>query len=280
MTTGQLFDRIVTVTAGPPGGEGKTFSGLRIAFQCNHSGGRHPNRASVAIYNLPRADLGLFKPRQNIVSVSAGYGGLANQVFAGNPVRDGTSYTPQTSGDRILEVELADGGEGYTSAYISKTFSGTTAVSTVLDFIREQTGWDAGDIELPAGLKFDGSTTFTDKAPNILDRIAQFIPGGGTWFVRDNALYIKRVANPTAETALVISRANGNLIGTPTPTRKGVKVRALLDSTMRAGRRIQIDEPGDPANGFYYVTDAILTGDSGYTQDFYMDLTAKSLGVD
>jgi len=276
--SGLLFDRVVTVTAGPPGGDGKLFDGLRISFDCNHSGGRHPSQGRLRIYNISPDSLGLFKPRRNLIRLNVGHAGAARQLFVGNPVRDGTRYTRAGTGDRILEVELSDGGAGYSDSFIAKTFSGDTPAASVLDTVLSVTGWTRGDIDDSLNfVSLPGSTTFVDKAPDILDRVASWVPGGASWFVRDGALYIKRPTETTPERGLRISQDDGNLIGSPTPTRKGVKVTALIDATMRPAQRIEVQH--DLVSGFFRVTDVRFYGDSGYSNDFYMDITARRLGV-
>lgn len=277
MSGAELYDRIVTVIAGPPGGEGQLFEGLRISFDTVHSAGRHPNGARITIYNISPDNLALFKPRKNIVQLNVGYGGVPRTLFLGNPVRDGLRYGLNSSADRELQVELADGGAGYAGARVVRTFSGNTPVSSIVDAVQQTTGWALGDIDLPAGLTLPGSTTVIDKAPDILDRVAQMIPGGGRWFVRDNALYIKGLTKPTAEAAILLSQTERTLIGTPTPTRKGVQARGLLDATMRPGRRFRVEH--ELVSGNYYATEVRCSGDA-WGGPFYMDLTGKALGVD
>lgn len=276
--SGLLFDRVVTVTAGPPGGPGLTYEGLRISFDCNHTGGRHPSQGRVRIYNIAPNQIGLFKPRKNVVALNVGHGGVAKLLFRGNPVRDGTRYALTGAGDRVLDVELSDGGSGYSDSYIVQTFSGDTPAGLVLDAILDATGWTRGDIDAALNkVTLAGSTTFTDKAPDILDRMASWLPGGGSWFVRDGALYVKKTGDTTSERGLSISQAAGNLIGSPTPTRKGVKVTAIIDAAMRPGQRVAVQH--DLVSGFFYVTDVHFYGDSGFSDEFYMDVTARRIGV-
>ena len=267
----------MAVEAGAPGEQGKRYEGLRISFRASHTGGRHPSQATVAIYNVSPDDLAFFRPRRNDVKLLVGYGGVANQLFRGNPVRDGVQYTRLSNGDRVLEVQISDGGAGYSDSHLIRTFSGSTAWNTVVDAVLEVTGWDRGEIEIPEGITLPGSTTFSDKAPDILDRVAQLIPGGGEWFIRDNALFVKGITEPTQERALSISQTNGNLIGSPVATRKGCKVKALIDATIRPGQQVEVDH--DLVSGFFRVTDVVFTGDLWGT-DWYMDITAKSAGVD
>lgn len=275
--SGQLLDRIVRVAAGPPGGEGKLYEGLRISFDCTHDGGRHPSQGRVRIYNVAPDSIALFKPRRNVIALQVGYVGAVKQLFAGNPIRNGLRIW-RSGGDRILEAEVSDGGAGYSDSFIAKTFSGDTPAGQVLDTVLSATGWTRGDIDSALGqITLPGSTTFTDRAPEILDRMASWLPGGGTWFVRDGALYVKRAGEATPDRALRISQQDGNLIGTPTSTNRGVRLTALIDATMRPGQRVRVEHR--LVTGDYRVTDVRFYGDSGYANEYYMDITGVRLGV-
>ncbi len=273
----RLFDRTVSVSAGPRGAPGREYRDLRIDFDVNHSGGRAPSRARITVYNLSPQALALFKPRSNLITLKAGHGEISQVLFTGNPVRDGVTYRNTQSGDRILEVEVSDGGSGFTAAPIVKTYQNTTWDQIMADVLGT-TDWLRGEWDVPPGIAAPGSTTVIDKPTDIVERFAQLIPGGGNWWVRDNTLYVKAKNVPTAETALLLSRDAGNLIGTPTPTSKGCKVQAILDSTMRPGRQFQVTHP--LVTGLFMATDVRFTGSSGYGNQFYMDITGKTPGVD
>ncbi|MEN0065930.1 MAG: hypothetical protein AAGA48_27565 [Myxococcota bacterium] len=277
MTTRGLIQRLVAVDVGPPGQEGRRFEGLRTSFRIEHRAGRQPSLGTLSIYGLSRQSIGLFRPRTNLVRLYAGYDGTARQIFSGNPTRDGVEHHLDPGGDRVLTVEATDGGQGFVSAFIVASYPGRVPWSQVITEILSATGWTRGQLDIPPGAELPQGAVFMDRAPEILDRIAALVlPNGGRWFVRDNALYILANGQATAEDGILLSSAEGNLIGSPTPTRRGIRVRGLLDSAMRPGRRFRVEHPD--VSGNYVANDVVMTGDS-WAGEFYMDLTGTALGV-
>ena len=271
----RLFGRVVYVDVDSPTAAGKRIQGLRIGFRANHRGSRALSTASVDIYNPNQTTVGLFRDRNAVVRLWAGYGSSVRQLFEGNPIRDGVDLTQTAGGDRILNVELADGGTGFTDAFISESFTSQTSWSEVINIILRETGWARGEIAIPVGYTLPGGGVFMTRASELLDRAAALVPPvGGTWFVRDGALYIVPLRVATGESELLISSTKGNLKGTPVPTEKGVHVTALIDATMRAGRSFRVESRY--VKGRFVANDVQFNGDSGFAVPFDMTITGQA----
>lgn len=276
----ELFGRRVVVELGRPGGQGIRFGDppnpLRISFSVNHTGGRHPSRGHVLLYNVAPSVFHLVSDRKSRVRVLAGYGDQPRLVFAGNPVRDGVRYDADGSGDRRLSIEARDGGAGYTGSYVARTFTEGVTVGGLVDWLRGVAGWGAGEFDFDPSERLPGSQTITDRVPEVMDRIAKRI--GGAWFVQDEKLYVKRAGSFTRPEGPLLSQDAGNLIGVPTPTRKGVSCTALLDTNLRPLMRFEVQHQL-MGSGRYVATEVSMTGDTGYGGQFYMDVTGKRLGA-
>lgn len=270
-----LFIRTVAVEAGAPGEQGSRYDDLRVAFRVSHRAGGSPSTAGIEITNLAESSVQVFKPRTNVIRLLVGYDGDERIIFQGNPRRDGVDFYASGSGDRVLTVEASDGGRGFTGAVVRRQYSTSVAWSQVLQDVLDETGWARGEIALPE-VSTPGPLVCYDKPEDLLDRISELVPGGGEWFVRDNALHIIARGDSTKEVALLISQQQGNLIGAPTSTRKGCRVRALIDASFRPLMPFQVES--DLLEGSFIATDVEMSGDS-WGNDFYMTITGKRRGV-
>ncbi len=273
-----LFNRVVRVEWGVPGTQGVRLEGLRTSFRVQHTADRTPSKAVIEIYNVSRQSLIALDSPDVQVRLYAGYGTLPRLLFLGTPVRAGVSLTTQGP-DRILRVECGDGLRAFTNVAISASFTTGSNFGQVLDLVLSRTGWAVGAIDpavraasLPSGAVLFGRPT------DILDRVVGTLPApGAVWFVRDNALYVVRRGQATPEQAPLLSVAQGNLVGSPTATVEGVKARALIDATMRPGRAFTVESAR--VRGVFVCRDAVFSGDSGYAQPWYMDLTGRPRGA-
>lgn len=291
----RLFGRRVYVDlAAPDESQGRRLDGLRISFRVQHRASRSLSTASVDVYNPAPASIGAVSQlvevpspgllfgsttvrRGGLVRLWAGYEGNVGMLFQGNPIRDGVTSMLTSGGDRVLTVQCADGGIGFTDAYITESISSTTPWSHVIDIILRETGWARGEIALPTGYVLPGGGVFMTRVSELLDRAAALVPPvGGKWFVRDGALYLVPLGRPTFETAPLISSTSGNLVGSPTPTENGVHVTALIDPSMRAGKAFVLESRD--VNGTYVAQDVTFSGDSGFATTYYMDITGKAVG--
>jgi hypothetical protein len=279
-----LFLRSVAVEAGAPGTQGRRYEGLRIAFRASFNAG-YPGQATIQIWNPDPGALALFKPRTNEVTLKAGYGGEERILFRGNPMRDGVQLEIVGDGDRVLTVDATDGGRGFTDTLISKSYATRISWGEVIDELLHQTRWQRGQILLPIEtLTTPGPLVLHDRPVEVMDRIAELVSTsiageeqGADWFVRDGALYlISRKKGTTNEPALLISAREGNLIGSPTATSRGCRLRALIDASMRPHRAISVQS--ELVNGVFKVSDVSFSGDN-WANEFYMDITAKTLSA-
>lgn len=272
-----LFGRAVAVEIGPEGGPGVRLADLRVSFRCTYKAGK-VGTGTVNIYNASPTSAGLLRQPRATIRLLAGYVPSPRLLFQGTPDRDGVVLA-QRGADRVLEVDATDGGRGYVETFLNVSFATATTFGQVLTTILSNTQWSRGFIDpavesvaLPHGI------ALTCRPSEAMARLAAAVPpAGADWFVRDNALYVVARGRSTPETAPLISSTQGNLIGPPTTTKNGIKLRALIDATMRPGRTIIVQSVG--INGTYVARDVAFVGDSGWDSEFYMEITAKPVGV-
>lgn len=261
-----LFGRQVLVEVGVPGQVGRRFSDLRVTFQVKEARTSTPRSATVDIYNPNPDSIAAAQQRGAVARVFAGYD-LPRLIFQGDPVKGGVRLD-RRGPDRILHLELQDSGRALAERRINVSFATPTTARQVYDAVAAQLGLPAGTIrlpdrELPHGVHLQG------RAAEVLDRLAR--SSGADWFVRDGAVQFVGRGEDTGETALVISSAQGNLIGSPAPKEDGaIEVVALLDPSMRAGIPFVLDSLD--YRGTYVARSVDFDGDT-HGAAFYMRVT-------
>ena len=277
MTGLGLFGRQVAVEIGPERGPGRRLADLRCGFKVEYKASKAVNTATIRLYNAAPASIGLLRVPGSVIRLLVGYDPAPRVIFQGPPVRDGIDVRVDGP-DRILVVDAADGGRTYTST-VNVAFSTPTTFGQVLNTVLGATQWGRGFIDpalervsLPHGIVLFG------RPPEVMDRLAAAVGASGAdWFVRDGALYVVARGASTPEVAPLISSTQGNLIGSPNGTKDGIKVRALIDATMRPGRAFVVESVG--VNGTFVCKDVTFTGDSGFEDAYHMDIVGKPLGV-
>ena len=270
--------RVATQFAIPGASTGVRLEGLRTSFRVEHTAARAPSKATIAIYNASLATRSRISDERAEVRLFAGYDPAPRLVFVGTPVRGGIQLVTQGP-DRILRIDATDGGRAFSAVTLRLAYTQGTMVSQVVTDILAQTGWGRGAIA-PIPGTFRKAAVLVGRPMELIARLAARIQA--SVFVRDNALYIVPRGQATQETAFPISTARGNLIGSPVSTKEGVRVRTLIDATLRPGRLVQIRTGITPApvpDGAYVVRDAVFTGDSGFAASYYVDLVCRPVGA-
>lgn len=272
-----LFGRQVAVEIGPEGGPGVRLADLRVSFKANHKASKAASTAEISLYNPSPVTIALLRAPLATIRLLVGYTPVPRVIFQGPPIKDGLELKVQ-GGDRILKVDAADGGRAYVGTSLNASFTTATTFGQILALILAETLWARGHILVPEALSLPHGVVLQGRPGEVLDRLAAVVPpAGADWFVRDNALYIVPRGQATPEAAPLLSSSVGNLIGSPTQTKTGCKVRALIDATMRPGRAFIVESA--LINGTFVARDVVFQGDSGWDRDFYMDITGKPLGV-
>ena len=259
-----LWGRQVVVRAGLPGKQGVSISQLRVGFAVRHDRTKNPATATINVYNPLPETISFFEDRRTLVRLSAGYS-VPRQIFQGNPILDGVRMEAR-GGDRILTIECKDGLRAFQDTPLDITFATETTLARLFAEVSTQLGLPLG---VPVGL--DPTITFPDysysgPAHVLLDRLAAM--SESDWLIRDGALFVLDVDQPTGEASSLFSAEAGNLIGSPTRRDRGaVEVTSLLDSSMRPGKAFRVQSEG--VNGDFVSEVVTFTGDTGHAGAFY-----------
>lgn len=249
---------------GPPGGEGRQYGGqgLRINFDVKMTRTSTPSTCTVEAYNLNPSSVALAQEPDTVIELWVGYS-LPRLVFRGNPTRNGVRV--ETRGpDRVLHIEAQDGARAYESARLNISYATQVTLVEVVDEVARQLGLPRGTIRVDEDFVFVNGVTLVGPARDILDRLA--LSTASDWMVRDGAMVFIGKDEDTGEQAVVFSSTNGNLLGRPSPTDRGIEVTGLIEPSMRPGKVFRVESRD--YTGEYTATDVNFRGDSGYANDF------------
>jgi hypothetical protein len=259
-----LFDRRWAVTVGPPDGDGKKWTDLRVTFHVEKSGSATPNKATVEIYNLKEESRKYITKRMAFI-LGGGYVGNATQLFSGAvELIDHEQHGP----DWVTKLENHDGVHAYRGLVLSESFKPGTTETAVVDAIARKMGVKVGDLKgLGIRSKADGKVlrkgqwnhgrTLSGTARAELDALCR--RAGARWSIQDGVLQVLRLGQSLDDEAVVVSPATG-LVGSPKVTETGVKFTMLLTGKLVPGKLVQLDTRYIKGN--YVVENVVHTGDS------------------
>lgn len=260
---------------------GTNLHDLRIAFDISKSISSTQNSGTIRIWNLTESHRNALGKELDDITLEAGYlpvdgSGNVGIIFKGQ-MRD--VEHSRDGPDIITEISCGEGDKAFRKATISKTYKAGTEVKEVVEDIYkelEKEGITKGEFKYPRDTpKFKRPYTVCGSCKRELDTLGrgkdfywsvqngtmELIPGNG---------FVGQIVLLTPETGLV---------GTPTITDNGVKVKALLNPEIRPNRRVRIESKVlemNAENGIYRVSVADYSGDN-MKGDFIVSITGESV---
>lgn len=274
---------------------------LRFTFIVRRGDTQTPNYADITVYNMAPATMRRIEKEFTKVVLQGGYAGNYGILFMGEikQVRRGRVNATDT----YLAMTVADGDRAYNYAYIATSLAAGSTPSNHIDaLLPVLKGMDvtkgfipdlADPQKLPRGKVMYGMVK--DAMRNIAVNI------GSTWSIQDGKLTIIPLNAYQPGEVPVINAATG-MIGLPEQTANGIKVRILINPSIRIGSLVKLDneaiqrlrgrvdiggsvadkmlienwEARINADGLYYVMYTELSGDTR-GNEWYMDLTCLAV---
>lgn len=246
-----LYDRVVSVTAGPPeGGQGISVNGLRVRFAIDRTEDSKENTVQLVIYNLGESSRASFEKIGNRISISAGYAATGPQLLAiGDIVSAKVDYDHP---EIVLQIEAADGGKALRTARANVSYSAGTPAKKMIEDLVGRLGVDLPDIPFDLSESFASGWAFSGRASAALDQLSRRF--GFSWSIQNNALQITETRKPSKRQAVLLSASSG-MIGSPSPLddvrgeaedakdkeQPGVLVKALLNPALIPGDPVVIN---------------------------------------
>lgn len=293
--------RKLSLVVSSTSGETIDFADFRCVFSVRRGDIQTPNSADVRIYNLSDDTANtIAAPEFTQLAISAGYAGNFNQIFSGTITQFRRGRENQK--DTFVDLTAADGDAPYQYAPVSLSLVAGSAhpggiaqaLATALaskGITRAQ--WPAFSTNPPPR----GKVLFG----LCRDELRKFAFNQNcAWSIQDGKLTFIPYAGYMPGEVPVISAATG-LIGIPEQTPQGITMRVLLNSMIKIGQAVKLDNSTaidlyrygldissqasnallstsikTNADGLYYVMVANHYGDTR-GEDWYSDLVCLAI---
>jgi len=201
----------------------------------------------IEIYNLGDTTEARIHRRGERVQLYAGYRDAGLEQIAHGEVRRVERRRSGT--ERVTLIRFGGSVATVTAAVFAQTYEGPVSLRTVIaDVVATMEGVDVGDVSaIPADAMVRGRS-FASASSTALTGL--LLPHDLTWYEEDGAISVMARGESVvgASASLVIGERSG-MVGTPTVTDDGVRVRVLLDHRVRLNTRFRLEsvavEDGD-----------------------------------
>lgn len=239
MTTQYL--RKVSLVVGQPGGPGLDLSDLQFRFRVNRGDIQTPNSLEVRVYNLSEATVKQLQTKEfTQVVFQGGYEDNFGVLFNGTIKYKYRGH--ETNIDSYLDIIAADGDSAYNFAVVNASLAAGSKPTDHLKIIAkamQPQGVTLGSNQPPLNENaLPRGKVFFGMAKDHLRNVAN--TNNATWSIQDNKLQLILKTSYQPGDAIVLNSATG-LIGFPEQTQNGIRMRTLLNPSIKVGSRIQID---------------------------------------
>lgn len=286
------FLRKARVTFAGPGGfvvnPGELMKDqLRVTFEVTKGVSSKANTFSIKIYNLNESHRNSIGEELDTVMLEVGYtppDGTNNiGIIAKGKIRD---YQHDRDGpDIITTVSCGDGDKAYRNATISKTIpKGTPIKDVVKDLHTEmrKQGIKKGEWKFPEEMenkKLVRPYSMCGSCTQELDTLGR--GHGFYWNIQNETMEI--IPGNGALPGMILINPETGMVGTPTITDNGIKVKALINPEARPNRQMKVEsqvlrmnKKGDT----YRISQISFSGDNQEGSDWTMAITGEAIGAD
>lgn len=254
---------------------------LRVIFDVSRGISGSPNTFNIKLYNLNKEHRNAVGRELETVQIEAGYvppeGGGNLGIIAKGRIRD---FQHDREGpDIITTVSCGDGDLAYRRATISKTIPKGASVPEVVDELYkelEKQGIAKGELKFPDDVKtFKRPYSMCGACTRELDTLGR---GNNFYWSIQNETFEIIPGDGYLEGKILVSPETG-MVGTPTITDNGVKVKALLNPGARPNRLVEVKSEVLEMNAqdsTYRISQIDFSGDNR-DGDFLMSITGESL---
>jgi len=263
-----------------PSGRVETHE-LRVAFDVSKGISGSPNTFSIKLWNLSAGNRNAIGRELESVQLEAGYappeGGGNLGIIAKGRIRD---FQHDREGpDIITTVSCGDGDLAYRRATVSKTIPKGTPIPDVVDELYkelEKQGISKGEFKFPDDIRtLKRPYSMCGSCTRELDTLGR---GNGFYWSIQNETMEVIPSDGYLEGLILVSPSTG-MVGTPTITDNGVKVKALLNPEARPNRQVRVESEVLTMNAqsdTYRISQVDFSGDN-QQGEFVMNIHGEAL---
>lgn len=254
---------------------------LRVQFSVSRGISGSSNTFNIKLYNLSADHRSALGRELELVQIEAGYvppeGGGNVGIIAKGRIRD---FQHDRNGpDIITTVSCGDGDAAYRKATISKTIPKGTPIPDVVEELYrelEKQGISRGEWKFPDGIRtLKRPYSMCGGACREMDVLGR--GNGFYWSIQNETLEI--IPGDGYLEGMILINAQTGMIGAPTITDNGVKVKALLNPDARPNRQVRVESEVLQMNAqgdTYRISQLEFSGDN-QEGEFVMNIQGEAL---
>lgn len=263
-----------------PSGRVETHE-LRVAFNVSRGISGSPNTFEIKLWNLNASHRNSIGRELEAVVLEAGYvppeGGGNLGIIAKGRIRD---FQHDRDGpDIITTVSCGDGDLAYRRATISKTIPKNTPIPEVVEELYkelEKQGISKGEWKFPDDVRTTKRPySMCGSCTRELDTLGR--GNGFYWSLQNETMEV--IPSDGYLPGMVLISASTGMIGAPTITDNGVKVKALLNPDIRPNRQVKVESEVLQMNSqgsVYRVSQVDFSGDN-QEGDFVVNVHGEAI---
>jgi len=222
-------------------GEALDLSAFRIKFSVHNADIESPNTCTVRVYNLSPSTVKQIRGEYSSLVLNAGYeNGNYGVVFQGTIMQ--IKVGRENATDSFLDLYASDGDIGYNQGIVNASLArGTPADQIALKVANSMPGLgtDFGSLATqPGNFPSIRGTVLMGMGRARLRNIASSLDSG--WSIQNGKVTFTPNTGYQDGEAVVINSTTG-MIGMPEQTDGGVRVLCLLNSRIRIGGRVKLN---------------------------------------
>jgi len=254
---------------------------LRVAFDVSRSISGSPNTFNIKLYNLSPEHAAAVGRELDTIQLEAGYippeGGGNLGIIAKGRIRD--LQHDRSGPDIITTVSCGDGDLAYRRATISKTIPKGTPIPEVVDELykeMEKQGINRGEMKYPDDIRtLKRPYSMCGGCTREMDTLGR--GNGFYWNIQNETLEV--IPSDGYLDGMILINAQTGMIGSPTITDNGVKVKALLNPEARPNRQVKVESQilrMNSQSDTYRISQVDFSGDN-QEGEFVMNISGEAL---
>ncbi len=279
----RLYKRQIRVVVGNDL-EAVQIDNLRMEIEAVKEAQSLPAEGFVRIYNLNENTETRIRQRAERVRVFAGYDGELGLIFDGDIRR-----VERDRGGLVRITTITLGGNVFklTNARVSRSYEGQVSTRQIVSDVLPTFGIDFDSLDVIPEDAVQNDFAFTGRTYDLLNKVLR--PININFYEENNSISFSSVGSAPNEFEFLISQNTG-MVGSPSITDEGVKVKSLLNPRLNVNRRIRVVSDvlqrapdGDAQNakaseqeGVYKITKVAHKGDNR-EGDFVTEIDAVPL---
>ena len=230
------FLRSVRLTIGEAG-QAVRITDLLVKFRIRREATDTPAEGHVDVYNLNESNETRIRERAERVVLEAGYAGQLETIFDGDVRR---VERQRVNLDRITRVHVGGNVEARTRSIFIRSYEGEVAVRDIVADGVATLGLTLGPLDLIPESAVE--TDFRYSGPTHVMLTQRLRPLGVRWYEADGTIHFTRLRRSIDDRpgGVLISERSG-MVGSPTVTDDGIRVRTLLDPRLRLDTLIRVE---------------------------------------